>query len=133
MEKVRQLEAKIIRYTAILIAALVLFASLILRNIPLVMGLIFGSLIAVLNFIELSRTLQRAVHKKKAEASAYVTFKYFVRFAIMAVVLYVAATNDAISLLGAIIGLLSVKVVVYATNLFNDKNYFKKIFKRKEE
>ncbi len=133
MEKVRQLEAKIIRFTAILIAALVLFASLILHNIPLVTGLIFGSLIAILNFIELSRTLQRAVHKKPSQASAYVTFKYFIRFAIMAVVLYVAATNDAISLPGAIIGLLSVKVVVYATNLFDDRNYFKKIFKRKED
>ncbi len=133
MEKVRQLEVKIIRYTAVLVAVLVLFASLILRNIPIVMGLIFGSLIAVLNFIELSRTLQRAVHKKMAAASAYTTFKYFIRFAIMAVALYVAATNDAISLFGAIIGLLSVKVVVYATHLLNDRSYFKKILKRKEE
>ncbi len=133
MEKVKQLEAKIIRYTVLLIAVLVLVASLVLHNIPLVLGLIFGALIAVLNFIELSRTLQRAVHKKPADASAYVTFKYFVRFTIMAVVLYVAATNDAISLLGAIIGLLSVKLVVYATNLFDDRNFFKKIFKRKED
>ncbi len=133
MEKVRQLEKKIIRYTIILISAFVLIAALVLRNMSLVIGLVFGALIAILNFIELSRTLQRAVHKKPADASAYTTFKYFIRFLIMAVVLYVAAVTDYIDLIGTIIGLLSVKLVVYATHLLDDRRFFEKIFKRKEE
>ncbi len=133
MEKVRQLEKKIIRYTVILISAFVLIATLVLRNVPLVTGLVFGALIAILNFVELSRTLQRAVRKRPAEASAYTTFKYFIRFLIMAVVLYTAAITDYIDLFGTIIGLLSVKLVVYATHLLDDRSLFRKIFKRKEE
>ncbi len=133
MEKVRQLEIKIIRYTIILISAFILIAALVLRNMSLVIGLVFGALIAILNFVELSRTLQRAVHKKPADASAYTTFKYFIRFLIMAVVLYTAAVTDYIDLIGTIIGLLSVKLVVYTTHLLDDRRFFKKIFKRKEE
>ncbi len=132
MEKVRQLEIRIIRYTVILISAFILVAALVFRNMPLVIGLVFGALIAILNFVELSRTLQRAVHKKPADASAYTTFKYFIRFLIMAVVLYTAAVTDYIDLFGTILGLLSVKLVVYATHLLGDRRFFKKI-DRKEE
>lgn len=133
MEKVRQLERTVIRYTIILVAALILLSIIAFRSVPVVIGLVFGTAIALLNFIELSRTLQVAVTKSPEKASAYTTFKYFIRFAIMGVVLYVAAVTDYIDLLGTIVGLLSVKLVVYATNLFSDRQFFANIFKRKEE
>ncbi len=133
MEKVKELERKIIRAAVILLGALIVIAALLLQRITVVLGLIFGGAIAILNFIELSRTLQRAVHKAPADASAYTTFKYFIRFALSGVVLYVAAVNDQVDFLATIVGLLSVKLVVYATNLFDDKNFFKRIFKRKED
>ncbi len=133
MEKVKALEKKIIRATVVLLAALILVAALFLRRVTVVMGLVFGGAIAILNFMELSRTLQRAVHKRPADASAYTTFKYFIRFALSGVVLYVAAVNDEVDFLATIVGLLSVKLVVYATNLFDDREFFKKILKRKED
>ncbi len=133
MEKVRALERKIIRSTVVLLGALVFVAALVLRRVDVVLGLVFGGSIAILNFIELSRTLQRAVHKAPADASAYTTFKYFIRFVLSGVVLYVAAVNDQVDFLATAVGLLSVKLVVYATNLFNDRNFFKRIFERKED
>ncbi len=133
MEEVKALERQIIRGTIVLVSAMIIISVVVFRSVPIVVGLVFGSMIALLNFVELSRTLQRAVHKAPEKASAYTTFKYFIRFAIMAIVLYIAAVNDYIDLLGAIFGLLSVKLVVYMTHLFSDRQFFKKIFERKEE
>lgn len=97
------------------------------------LGLLFGAIIGVINFIELGRTLNRAVHMHPGKAQNYTSIKYFARFFISAVVLYTAVKAEYISVIGTIIGLLSIKFVILGTNLFSDKEYFKNIFIRKEE
>lgn len=96
-------------------------------------GLLFGALIGVINFIELGRTLNKAVQMHPGKAQNYTSVKYFARFFISAVVLYTAVTAEYISVIGTIIGLLSIKFVILGTNLCSDKEYFKNIFRRKEE
>lgn len=96
-------------------------------------GLIFGALIGVINFVELGRTLNRAVQMNPGKAQNYTSIKYFARFLITAIVLYTAVTAEYMSVIGTIIGLLSIKFVILGTHLLSDKNYFKNIFKRKEE
>ncbi len=133
MEKVKTLERNIIKRAAMLIAALVLVAAIALKSVPVITGLIFGGLIAVLNFVELSKTLQRAVTKPQAQASSYTSIRYFIRFTLTGVVLYVAAKAPHIDFIATVVGLLSVKAVVYATHLFDDRKYFKNIITRKED
>ncbi|MCK8059866.1 MULTISPECIES: ATP synthase subunit I [unclassified Fusibacter] len=103
------------------------------RPMPYVLGIVFGSLIGMLNFYELAITLEKSVKMHPGKANRYATIKYMVRFLLTAVVLFIAIRSPQLHVLGAVFGLLSIKFVVYAMNLLNDKEFYKKIFVRKEE
>ena len=103
------------------------------KPVPFILGLIFGSSIAGLNFIELANTLTQAVKMQPSKAQGYTVMKYFVRYIVTAVVIYVSIVAPYINVLGTIIGLFIIKVIILALNLLSDKNYFKNIFRRKED
>ena len=134
MNQVRQLEWQVLKYSALFTAvAAIFFFILSDEPIPYVLGLIFGSAISVLNFMELSKTLSRAVSLSPDKAQGYATRKYLLRYVIYGVVLWVSIQADYIHVLGTIVGLLLIKVVLLTTNLFNDRHYFLNIFRRKED
>ncbi len=135
MNQVRDLERQTLKFAFIgtLIASILLFV-LFDEPTKYVLGLLFGSAIGVLNFMELSKTLSRAVEFSPEKAQSYTTRKYFLRYVIYGVVLWVSIQADYIHVLGGtIVGLLLIKVVLLTTNLFNDKHYFLNIFRRKED
>ncbi len=134
MNQVRDLERQTLKFAFIgtLIASILLFV-LFDEPTKYVLGLLFGSAIGVLNFMELSKTLSRAVEFSPEKAQSYTTRKYFLRYVIYGVVLWVSIQADYIHVLGTIVGLLLIKVVLLTTNLFNDKHYFLNIFRRKED
>lgn len=128
------LERKILIWVSISCGVLAVLGLLIMdQGTPYIMGLIFGAAIGYLNFLLLGSTLKRAVMLPPAKAQSYTTSRYFIRYVITGSVIYVSIVSPKVHVLGAIIGLLLIKFVVIATNLFNDKRYFKNIFKRKEE
>lgn len=133
MEVVNKLQRDVTKFTLILFL-LVSLASYVLLSSPkaFILGLIFGTLIGILNFMELGKTLKKAVTLRPQDASMYAAKKYFIRFVLTAVVLYVSATQPHINIIGTITGLLLIKVVILSTNLFNDKEYFKNIFRKEE-
>ncbi len=91
--------------------------------VKLLLGQIFGFLISVLNFIDLYFTMNRAVSKSPSKANNYAIRKYFIRYIIVGIVLYVAAINSHISIVSTAIGLISMKfsvIIIYA--LFGTKN-----------
>ena len=134
MNQVRDLERQTVKYAFIgMLIASVLFFVIFDDPIQFVLGLLFGSAIGVLNFMELSKTLSRAVQLPPDKAQGYTTRKYFLRYVIYGVVLWVSIQADHIHVLGTIVGLLLIKVVLLTTNLFNDKHYFLNIFRRKED
>lgn len=100
---------------------------------PFAIGLTFGVLISMVNFFELARTVSQSVMMPPKKAHAYATTHYFLRFVINAVVIFISIKAPYINILGTIVGLLLIKFVIYFTNLFNDKEYFKNIIRRKEE
>lgn len=134
MNEVRDLERRTIKFAVI---ATVIFAVLFFVVIDnpnqYVLGLMFGSAIGILNFIELAKTLSRAVELPPDKAQGFTTRKYFLRYVIYGVVLWVSIQADYIHVLGTIVGLMLIKVVLLTTNLLNDKHYFLNIFKRKED
>ncbi len=90
--------------------------------VKLLLGQIFGFLISVLNFIDLYFTMNRAVTKSPSKANNYAIRKYFMRYIIVGVVLYVAAITPHISIVSTAIGLISMKfsvIIIYA--LFGTK------------
>lgn len=130
----RDLQVKTIKWVLAIDVVLIALFFVVSKNpLPWAYGLIFGGLIGILNFIELGKTLEKAITMNPRRAQAYTASKYFIRYILTGVVLLVSLKADYINVLGTILGLLLIKFVIIATNLFNDKQYFKNIFIRKEE
>lgn len=134
-----ELQVKIAKRVLILnliINILVLIASLFLKinARAFIIGNIFGTLIAILNFRLLALATEKAVTLPPNKAQMYAGIRYVVRYAINIAVLFVALKADYINALGTVVGLISIKPVILREGLFNDINFFKKIFikKRKE-
>lgn len=131
---IRELQRKIIKYMLFANFVLVVLSFFVLEQpLNFIAGLAFGSGISALNFKELGMTLSRAVSLPPSRAQAYATKKYFIRYIVTAVVLYISIVAPYINVIGTIIGLTMIKFIILATNLFNDKQYFKNIIKRKED
>ena len=99
--------------------------------IAFALGLVFGGLIGILNFVDLARTLERAVQMRMDKAKIFTALKYFIRYITMIIVLFVSIKADYINVIGTIIGLLLIKFVVLATNLFDNRDNQQKYINRK--
>ncbi|MDN5297925.1 MAG: hypothetical protein PWP51_478 [Clostridiales bacterium] len=134
MDETRKLQQTYLIYLLLADIVFVVLAFIFFEEpLAFVYGLVFGSAISALNFVELGITLRRAVAMPPAKAQGYATRKYFVRYIVTGEVLYVSIVAPYINVLGTIIGMTIIKFIIFATNLFNDKQYYKNIFKRKED
>ncbi len=120
---------------AIIILAILIIISFIFLDKPMtwVYGYIFGGLIGILNFILLAKTMEKSVEMPPHKAQGYASVNYFIRLAITGVVLIIAFKADYINALAAIVGIVLIKLIILVTNLFNDKEYYRRIFSRKGE
>jgi len=134
MADIKEMTKKIMLWVGILSAvSIVIFLVFFTKSAKaLTIGLAFGASIGMLSFIDLSNTLQRAVHKGPAKAQTYTVKKYFMRYIITGVVIYVAVVAPYINVIGTVIGMLLIKFAIMITNLFNDKQFYKNIIERKE-
>lgn len=108
----------------LIVAILIVFLS----NSPkeMLTGLLFGSIIAMLNFRLLAISLQKSVTYPPTKAQIYSTSRYIIRMTIVGVVLFVSAKSPHISVIGTTIGLLSTKFSILGKRVVVDK------LKRKE-
>ena len=134
MSKLASTRNKVIKWTfvASLFIIVIIMIAIKSQKIPLILGVIFGTLIGILNFLELERTLIKAAKMNPNKAQSYATRKYFLRYGITGVVLLISIKASYISVVGTVIGLLLLKFVIMFTNLFNDKKYFKRIIGKEE-
>jgi len=131
MNRLRETRNQIVILTLIFGGVIALFLGIFLENkIGMVLGITFGTLIAILNFIELEKTLIKASKMIPRNAQSYTTKHYFIRYIITGLVVIISIKADYINEFGTIIGLLLIKFVIMITNLFNDKEYFKRIFRK---
>lgn len=100
--------------------------------LPFILGLIFGTLISILNFRLLALSVEKSVELEPAQAQVYAASRYMIRYFIVGLVIYISLRAEYINALGTIIGLLTQKFVILKCEAFNDKSFFKKIFRRKE-
>lgn len=130
----KSLENNILKYMLFANIGLIIISALLMKApIPFILGLVFGSAISALNFKELAVTLRKAVTMPPAKAQTFATSRYFFRYIVTAVVIFVSIAAPYINVIGTIIGLIMIKFIILATNLFNDKNYYQNILKRKED
>lgn len=110
-------------YDLIAILILVLISKF---SIPMMTAIIFGSVIAALNFRLLALTLEKAVDLPPGKAQVHTGTRYIIRLVITAAALIVSIKNDNLHIIGTVIGLMSTQVVIFIQNLISSK------LKRKE-
>lgn len=111
---------------AIILLAIISSFGIFSFAIPMIIGIIFGSVIAILNFRLLALTLEKAVNLPPGKAQAYTGVRYMIRLAITAAALIVSIKNPNLHIIGTAIGLISTQVVIFIKTLLASK------FKRKE-
>lgn len=104
---------------AIIVAIISLFSSKV--PIPIIIGVVFGSIIAILNFRLLALTMEKAVDFSPGKATAYTSSRYMIRMFIVAVVIFVSVKNPNINVLGTILGLVSTQIVIFVKKLIITK------------
>jgi hypothetical protein len=134
MEEVKALQIAVIKYTTLLvgIASAALFIGLKTSAIPFVLGLILGGAISVLTFMLLANTLVKASFMNPGRAQVYMGVNYFIRYAIIAIVLYISTQMPYLNVFATAIGILLVKGILYVIQL-SDKSKAKQKLERKEE
>lgn len=100
---------------------------------PYLLGLLFGTALGLLNFRQLGTTLEKAVAMPSNKAQVYATVHYFIRFTLVAAALLVSILSEQIQVLGMVAGLLTVKLVIFLTQLLATPHKAPHISKRKEE
>lgn len=89
---------------------------------PIVLGLMFGTVISILTFKLLHNTVNKSVAMEPKRASAYSSGQYAGRFLIYFIVLMVAALADYLNFFSTVIGLVMVRIVI-SSSLILDKNF----------
>jgi hypothetical protein len=121
-KQVTSISKGIVIYDVVVMVILFIISQL---NKPMVMGLIFGSLIAILAFrlmaINIESSLTKAVEGGKSKAKLGMMFGFTSRVVIYAVVLIVSVKNPAINVLGTAIGLISTQLVILIKKSVIDK------------
>lgn len=82
------------------------------NHMPYIKGMLFGFLIAVLCFQQLSLSISKAVNLPPDKAQFFVGTRYFIRLFIYALVIYISIRADYINLIGTLFGLLSIKISI---------------------
>ena len=93
---------------------------------PMLLGLLFGSIIAILNFRLLAIAVNKMVTMPVSRAQIYYGSQYILRMTIIGIVLLVSVKAPHLNILGVAIGLLGPKFVILSKKLLIDK------LKRKE-
>jgi hypothetical protein len=81
------------------------------------LGILFGGLISILNFHWLYRDLQNVFKQLTGSAKSSIMFKYYIRFALTAVVLYFVISKAFVDVIALIIGLSIVVITIVFTTV----------------
>ena len=134
MQEVKKLVFKTIKLSMLTAFGLIFISYFAFSDsMPIIMGIIFGALLGILNFYDLSLTLIKSSSMNPGKARNFVTVKYMLRYVVVGIALLVSIKADYINVLGTVVGLLLIKFVIMVINLFDDKKFFINIIKRKED
>ena len=112
-----------------IILALIFIPSLIFGTFKFALGVLLGGFISILNFFWMKRSLSRVFEKLSGNVKGAVVFKYFIRLALTAIVLYFLISNDTVNIIGLIIGLsvVVITIVVTVITTLTKKNFLEEV------
>ena len=116
------LESKIMIDGGLVALGLMLFSFL--ADVPLMfaLGVLFGGTYSILNFRLMQLTFDKAMKMPSARAQKYVQTRYFLRYLLTGVVIYMAIINPWVNIVGVLLGLIAVKISVLINTTVSKKN-----------
>ncbi|MDO9493588.1 ATP synthase subunit I [Acetobacterium sp.] len=116
------LETRIMIDGGLVSLGLMLFSFLAKDPLAFALGVIFGGAYSILNFRLMQLTFDKAMKMPSARAQKYVQTRYFLRYLITGVVIYVAIINPWVNIIGVLLGLVAVKISVLINTTVSKKN-----------
>ncbi len=116
------LETRIMICGGLVSLGLMLFGFLTKDPLAFALGVLFGGAYSVLNFRLMQLTFDKAMKMPSARAQKYVQTRYFLRYLLTGVVIYVAIINPWVNIIGVLLGLVAVKISVLINTTVSKKN-----------
>ncbi|MDD3307293.1 MAG: ATP synthase subunit I [Acetobacterium sp.] len=116
------LETRIMIDGGLVSLGLMLFGFLTKDPLAFALGVLFGGAYSILNFRLMQLTFDKAMKMPSARAQKYVQTRYFLRYLLTGVVIYVAIINPWVNIIGVLLGLVAVKISVLINTTVSKKN-----------
>jgi hypothetical protein len=112
-----------------IILAIIFIPSLVFASFKFGLGVLLGGFISIVNFYWMQRSIRGMFEKPSGNIKGAVMFKYFIRLALSAVILYFLISADTVNVIGLIIGLSIVMISIVQTVIFTltKKNSFEEV------
>lgn len=123
---IQQRILKFIVWTNWILFAAAIAAGFLWAPLTFTLGIVFGGLIVTVNFHLLYRTLKKAFNPSQLSSHNVVLAKYYVRFFISAVIIFVLISQHIVNPLGLFVGLSVVVASIMLATLVELKNLFVK-------
>jgi MFS superfamily sulfate permease-like transporter len=87
------------------------------------LGILLGGLVSILNFYWLSRDIKRVFQQYSSRAKPYIMIKFYLRFVVSGIIIFLIVTRTPVNMFGLIIGLslvvINILLTVIGANLKN--------------
>jgi len=101
---------------------LMIFSVFTQDPLKFIFGVIYGGVYSILNFRVMQLNFEKAIKMPSAGAQKYIQTRYFLRFLISGVVIYVAVINPWLNIIGVLLGLSAVKISVLINKVLLKEN-----------
>jgi len=120
---------KRIEITNWIILAVIFIPSLFFAPLKFSLGILLGGFVSIVNFHWMARGLRGIFQNLQGNPKGTVMVKYYIRLAIMAVVLYLLIANNVVDIIGLLIGLSVVIINILATMIIAlaKKNFIEEV------
>ena len=100
-----------------IILGLFVLISLLFWTIPFTLGILLGGLISITNFFWLKRDLRAVFSNLTGRAKSAIMFRYYIRFFVSAVIIFIIISQTIVDVMGLLIGLSIVVINIVLTLL----------------
>ena len=120
---------KRIEITNWIILAVIFIPSLFFAPLKFSLGILLGGFVSIVNFHWMARGLRGIFQNLQGNPKGTVMVKYYIRLAIMAVVLYLLIANNVVDIIGLLIGLSVVIINILVTMIIAlaKKNFIEEV------
>jgi membrane-bound metal-dependent hydrolase YbcI (DUF457 family) len=118
-----------IEFTNWIILAVLFVISLFFASEKFALGVLLGGFISILNFYWMERGLRGLFQKIGGNVKGPVLFKYYIRLAITAVVLYFLIAYETVNVIGLLIGLsvVVINIITLVIISLSKNNFLKEV------